>query len=154
MLKNAITLYEKKRGVRFLTMKLKIVTYLFAALMLVGTAGHVFNPEFYEPMIPDFFPADLANILTALAEFAVGVLLLIPKTRALGGLAFALLMVGFVPFHVWDFFRDDPMVGPQPAPTIRLAIQFLLIYGGIWIYRRTHPVADRTAETGPSEKGE
>lgn len=114
----------------------KFLSYLFAVLLLFGAVAHIIMPEAYEPMIPEFIPSLLANILAAIAEAVVGVALIIPRYRTMGGLLFALLMLAFLPIHIWDLFREDPAIGEQPIPTIRVIIQFLLIYAGWWIYRK------------------
>jgi len=116
------------------TMK-KIIPYVLAAFMLAGAIGHVLVPKAYAPMIPDFIPIGIANILATIAEAVVGIALILPKYRKIGGLLFMLLMIAFLPLHVWDVFREDPAIGAPPAPIIRLFIQFLLIYAGWWIYR-------------------
>ena len=113
----------------------KIVPYLLGGMMLAGAAAHVAVPELYLPMIPDFFPAKLANGAAALFELVIGLALLIPKYRTWGGLAFMVLMIAFLPLHIWDLFREDPVVGSQAAAVVRLVMQGVLIYAGLWIYR-------------------
>ncbi len=107
--------------------------------MLVAATAHVINPDFYAPLVPDFINLDFANISSTLAEAAIGILLLLPKYRHWGGLGFALLMVGFMPLHIWELFREQPLVGPPPAPVIRVVIQVLLIYVGWWVYQKHKP---------------
>ncbi|MEM0995735.1 MAG: hypothetical protein AAGN35_01590 [Bacteroidota bacterium] len=117
----------------------KVLPYIFAFIMIAGGIGHIVAPDFYAPLIPDFIPDLLANVLSAIAELGIGVLLLIPKYRHWGGLGFALLMIGFLPLHIWELFREEPVVGPPPAPIIRLVIQLVLIYAGWWLYRVYRP---------------
>ncbi len=116
-----------------------ILAYLLGAILLGGAVGHVVSPDFYAAMIPEFIPAGLANISAAIAEAVVGILLFLPKYRHWGGLGFFLLMLGFLPIHVWDLFKEIPAIGPSPAPEIRLVVQFLLIYAGWWIYKKAKP---------------
>lgn len=113
----------------------KIVPYFLSLLMLLSAIAHVVQPEFYAPMIPDFISMSVANILAAIAEAAVGIMLLIPKYRKWGGLGFMALMIAFLPIHVWEVFRENPAIGAPPAPAIRLVFQFLLIYAGWWIHQ-------------------
>ena len=109
----------------------KIVPYLLAGMMLAGAAAHVAVPDLYLPMIPDFIPAKLANGAAALFELMIGLALLIPKYRCWGGLAFMILMIAFLPLHVWDLLREDPVVGSQAAAVVRLVMQGVLIYAGL-----------------------
>ena len=102
--------------------------------MISGAVAHVVVPELYLPVIPDFIPAKLANGAAAVFELVVGLALLIPKYRSWGGLGFMVLMVAFLPLHVWDVFREDPVMGSQAAAGVRLVLQGILIYAGWWIY--------------------
>ncbi|WP_156152351.1 hypothetical protein [Flammeovirga sp. OC4] len=109
---------------------------MLAIVLLISAVAHLLIPEFYAPMIPSFISVELANILAAITEFITAVLLLIPSYKKWGGIAFMGLMVAFLPLHIWDMFRDDPVVGPQPITTIRLIFQFVFIYAGWWIFKK------------------
>ncbi len=108
---------------------------LFALAMLGGTAGHILSPSFYEPFVPPFIPANLANITAAIVEGAIGVMLLVPRTRALGAAAFCALMIAFMPIHIWDATRDPPAIGSTAAAMVRLVIQVGLIASSFWLAR-------------------
>ncbi|NND09560.1 MAG: hypothetical protein HKN87_24580 [Saprospiraceae bacterium] len=112
-----------------------LVSYLMAALLIAGAVAHVVRPEFYVAMIPSFIPPSLANLLAALAELVVGVAILVPRFRFWGGLGFALLMIAFLPLHIWDLVRADPVMGSASAAFVRLLLQLILIYAGWWIYQ-------------------
>jgi len=114
-----------------------ILAYLFAAILLLSAVGHIATPEVYSAMIPSFINETFANVATAIAEFLVAIVLIIPKYRAYGGLGFMLLMIAFIPIHVLDLFRDEPAIGAPPLPIIRFVFQFVLIYAGWRIYKRT-----------------
>ncbi|NER17702.1 DoxX family protein [Spongiivirga citrea] len=113
----------------------KIIAIIFGLFLLFGAYNHIANPEFYAPMIPDFVPENVANILAAITELVVGVLLIIPKYQKWGGLGFAILMLIFLPIHIWDLTKEAPAVGSKTAATIRLVIQFIVIALGWWIYK-------------------
>lgn len=113
----------------------KVLPYPLALMMFAGAIAHVIMPEFYSAMVPDSLPLHLANYLAAVIETCLGVLLIIPNYKKTGGLGFMLLMIAFLPFHVWDLFRDHPAVGPYPAPILRLLFQFLLIFAGYRVFK-------------------
>ena len=113
----------------------KILPYLLAVLMLLGVYGHIANPGFYSPMIPSFIPEGFANWASAIAEGLIGIGLIIPTTRKWAGWGFFLLMIAFLPIHVWDVIREEPAMGTKTAAWIRLIFQFVLIYAG-WVVRR------------------
>lgn len=112
-----------------------ILSYLFAALLLVSAVAHVVNPDFYARLIPAFIPALLANVLSTVVEAIIAILLIVPKYRKLGALAFMWLMIAFLPLHIWDLFKEDPITVTRTGGVIRLFLQFLLIYAGWWISR-------------------
>ena len=114
-----------------------IIVFLLAALMLLGAFNHVYAPETYSAFIPEFISEDLANILSTIAEGIIGIALVIPKYRKWGGLGFFILMILFLPIHIWDFTKEVPATGSKMAAGIRLGVQFLLIAAGWWIYKAT-----------------
>lgn len=115
---------------------IKVLSYLFAAILAISAVAHVLTPEAYSAMIPPFIPESVANLLSTLTELVVAIALILPKYRKWGGLGFMALMVAFLPLHVWDLFREIPAIGESPNPEIRVVVQFLLIYAGWLIYKR------------------
>jgi uncharacterized membrane protein len=103
--------------------------------MIAGAIGHVLTPEIYSVMIPSFIPEDFANVSAAIIEALIGITLFIPSTRNRAGLGFLILMLAFLPIHIWDAFQDLPAVGSTWIALFRIVIQFLLIYTGWWIYK-------------------
>ena len=116
----------------------KILPYLLAALMLLGAIGHIFNPDFYHPMIPSFISKSFANWAATVVEALIGIGLIIPTTRKLAGWGFLGLMIAFLPIHIWDVFREEPAVGSRVGAWIRLALQFVLIFAGWRVARGTN----------------
>ncbi len=112
----------------------------FGVILSVSAIAHVLVPDVFNPLIPEFIPALLANILAAIVEGALAVMLFMPKYRHLGGLGFSLLMVAFLPLHIWELFKEEPLVGPEPLTSIRVFIQLALIYLGWRIYRKARLV--------------
>lgn len=104
--------------------------------MLGGAVYHMVAPEFYDSIIPDFIQLKVANIAAFIVEGVVGALLLIPRYRRIGAIFFTLLMLAFLPIHIWDLTRETPAVGSTLNAWIRLLIQFLLIAGGYWLQSR------------------
>lgn len=118
----------------------QILAYLLAAILIFSAVAHIVNPAFYKPLIPDFIPAKVANILSFISELAVGVLLILPNYQHWGGLAFMVLMIAFMPIHIWDYTKNRPMMGSKEAAIARIVVQVLLIYAGWWIYSTSSQV--------------
>ena len=95
-------------------------------------------PEYFEAFVFDPLPKTLTVLAAGIVQIAIAALVMIPGTRALGGAAFALLCLGYMPLHVWDLFRPDPVIAPLSAAVIRILIQFGFIWVGwkIWNTRQ------------------
>ncbi len=123
---------NKKRAVN-------ILSVFFGVIFLVAATNHVVNPTIYNPMIPHFIPTLFAHIFAVLAEVLVAVLLLLPKTRKHGAAVFTVLMIIFLPLHIWDVFRvenhGNPLIKNMTVAVIRLVIQFFVIGLGIWMFK-------------------
>ena len=115
------------------------LSLIFGLVLLAAAYNHIVNAEIYVAMVPKFIPVLFADIFAVAAEALVGILLLIPKTRKYGALGFALLMIIFLPLHIWDVFRvgnhENPLVKNLNVAVIRLVIQFLVIALGFWMYK-------------------
>ena len=108
-----------------------IISILLAVLMMVSGIQHLWNPEFYLPFVPSFLPFPLAVVyLSGLVELLLGVvtLFLNQKYTKFGILGIVILMIIFLPLHIADALREQPVVGSHTLAYFRLAIQFLLIW--------------------------
>lgn len=117
------------------TLKL-ILTYLFGAFMIFGGINHFIKPEMYAPFIPDFLPSLAINYFTGIVEIAVGVGVFIPRFRSMATLGILLLMLVFLPLHVFDVFKENPAIGSHQAALIRLPLQFILIAWAWFIHKK------------------
>ncbi len=116
---------------------MKNVSSIFIAIiMILGAAGHVAFPEMYSALIPSFIPEFTAHLFALIAELTIGLALIIPKFRKYGGLAFMILMIIFLPIHVWDMLKEEPFIGTKTIALVRIAVQVVLIYAGWWIYKK------------------
>ncbi len=113
-----------------------ILTYLFGAFLIFGGINHFIKPEMYAPFIPDFLPSLAVNYLTGIAEIAVGVGVFIPRFRSMATLGILLMMLVFLPLHVFDVFKENPAIGSYQAALIRLPLQFILIAWAWFIHKK------------------
>jgi len=105
-----------------------VIRVIFAIFMIYAGVQHFVKPDFYIPFVPSFMPFTTAIIYSSgILEILLGILLLIPKFAKLGALGIMLLMLVFLPIHVWDVFSDTPAIGSHTAALIRLPVQFLFI---------------------------
>jgi uncharacterized membrane protein len=105
-----------------------VIRVLFSIFMIFSGVQHLLKPGFYIPFVPSFLPFTTAIIYgSGILEIILGIMLIIPKYAKQGALGILLLMLIFLPIHVWDVFSATPAIGSHQAALIRLAVQFLLI---------------------------
>jgi uncharacterized membrane protein len=112
---------------------------LVALVMLGGGVAHLATPDQFAPLVPSIFPATLVIIATGVLQSGIGVAALLPRTRRWAGLAFAVLCLAYMPLHLWDFVRPDPIFAPPLAATLRILVQLLFIATGWALWRRDSP---------------
>lgn len=117
----------------------RLLTALVAFVMLAGGITHLAAPEIFFPIVPSIFPARLAVLGSGLGELAIGLAVLIPRFRARAGFAFALLCFAYMPLHLWDFIRPDPIFHPWPLAVARVLLQIGFIAAGLQLSRRSDP---------------
>lgn len=113
-----------------------IAIIVIAVWMLAGGTLHMITPEPFFRAVPDGLPKLAVVYLSGIAEIVIGVGVLMPRTRALAGLAFAVMCLVYLPIHVWDFWRDDPIFSVPWAASARIATQLVLIGLGLWLWQR------------------
>ena len=124
-------------------------TALLAGLFTSAGVMHFAKPDFFEAIVPDWFPdARLANQVSGAAEIVLGVGLLAPPTRRASALGLLALTVAVFPANI-DMAINRVEVKPVegrltrsvgtasgPQNWIRLPMQFPLI-GWLWRASRT-----------------
>lgn len=114
----------------------RILTYIFAVILILGGLAHFFSPEVYYPFFPDSLPRDFLLYSSGLVEILLGIGALTKKYSHHSTVGILALMVVFLPLHVADVFSDAPAIGSHEAALIRLPIQFFLILWAWYISRK------------------
>ncbi|MBN9644204.1 MauE/DoxX family redox-associated membrane protein [Corynebacterium mendelii] len=106
---------------------------------LLGFAGvmHFVKPEGFDSIVPEQLPLGQRawTYGSGVAEIATAALLSTEKTRRMGGLATAILMVAVWPGNfqmAWNWRKKSPL--KKAIALIRLPLQIPLIMGGWKIY--------------------
>ncbi len=113
-----------------------ILTIVFGIFMILGGVAHFLNPEYYNEFIPDFLSEVVVNYASGLLEVALGVGCFLPAYRSKATLGILILMIAFLPLHVWDVFKESPAMGSHTAALIRLPLQVVLILWAWFIHAR------------------
>lgn len=112
---------------------------IVAVMMLVGGTAHLLKPDIFYPLIPTPFPPWLSVVLSGVIELAIGIAVLTPRWRHWAGLAFAALCLAYLPLHLWDFFRPDPIFKPPLVAGGRVIVQLLFIAIGLSLWQAGRP---------------
>lgn len=113
-----------------------VVVVLFTASGVL----HLVRPAAFEAQVPDFLPAQtLLVVVSGVLELGCAALLVVPRTRRLGGLAAALLLVAIFPGNLWqtveawqDHRAGEASTGYLVGTLVRLPLQVPLVW---WTWR-------------------
>jgi uncharacterized membrane protein len=113
--------------------------YVMGPLYVVAGILHFVVPELYVQIIPPILPAPLALVyLSGVAEIAVGIGVLLPRTRRYAAWATIALLIAIFPANVYmatSMVVVDGIGGSDPSPLIRwgrLPLQGVLILWAYW----------------------
>src|SRR6056297_1323890 len=113
--------------------------YVMGPGYVIAGILHFVVPELYVQIIPPILPAPLALVyLSGVAEIAVGVGLLIPRTRRYAAWATIALLVAIFPANVYmatSMVAIEGLGGGDPSSTarwLRLPLQGVLILWAYW----------------------
>jgi uncharacterized membrane protein len=108
---------------------LNILKIIIALFMIYAGVQHFIKPDFFMPFVPKFLPLKTSIIYVSGAiEILVGLLLFIKKYSNFGAIGILILLILFLPIHIWDVFSETPAIGSKQAALIRLPIQLILIF--------------------------
>lgn len=114
----------------------KITGYTLGAILIISAAGHIFAPEVSSDFIPDFLPKTAVHIATAIVEFILGIGVFFPAYRKRALMGIAILMMLFLPLHIIDLFRENPVIGSITAAIVRIPFQLLFIFMAWYAWKK------------------
>ena len=122
-----------------------VALVLGGAFLWIGIQ-HFVDPEWFEPIVPNVLGAPRFWVLASgVAEVAVGLALIIPATRAYGGLACAALPVVLYWANLYMWVENVPLNGKTYANVwhvVRLLIQLGLIAASLFVAGELRPTSD------------
>ncbi len=104
-----------------------LFTLLFGIFMIGNGMYHFSNPKTYFPFIPNFLPKKTINYLVATIEILVGISVFIPQTLNFGTGIIFIMMLGFLPIHIIDVFRENPLIGTKQMAYQRVVLQLAFV---------------------------
>ena len=116
-----------------------------SAFVWIGVQ-HFVDPAWFEPIVPAVLgPPRFWVLASGVAEIAVGLALIVPATRAYGGLACAALLVVLYWANLYMWVENVPLDGKTYANVwhvVRLLIQLGLIAASLFIAGELRPTSD------------
>ena len=117
--------------------------YVLGVVLVLAGLNHFVSPGFYDAQIPTWLGDARAWTLgSGVAEVAVGLLVLVPRTRRLGGLAAFALFVAVFPGNVTSVVRADG-TAELVGTLLRLPFQVPLLLWAWQVQRDAEPAAAR-----------
>jgi uncharacterized membrane protein len=79
----------------------RILIFFMGAFYVFAGVNHFINPQFYEPLIPDYLPWNsFINYASGALEIVFGLGIFIPKYRKISAQAILILLILFIPSHI------------------------------------------------------
>lgn len=121
----------------------KGMLYLMVVFYLFGGFNHFKDPSFYIPLIPPYLSswAVELNLISGFAEIILGLLLIPKQTRKWAGWGIVLMLLAFIPSHIYFIERGNFSLGSiTMTPLISwirlLVFQPLFILWALWVTRK------------------
>lgn len=104
--------------------------YLLGVLFVIAGFLHFQKPKIYLKIMPPYIPAHKTMVLlTGILEMIVGFMLLNPSTQTIAGWGIIVLMLLFLPVHIYMLQEKKASLKlPKWVLILRFPLQFLLIY--------------------------
>lgn len=116
----------------------KIAVNLLGIFFILGGINHFINPDFYLPLIPDYFPNhSLLNDASGVGEVLAGIAVLIPSTRKHGCNAILFLLIAFLPAHVYFIQKGGCLSDSLCVPVWVAWVRLLVIHPALiyWAFK-------------------
>ena len=108
---------------------------------------HFTDTEWFEPIVPPFFgSAKFWVILSGIVEIAVGILLIIPSLRKVGGFASAAMLVWLYPANLYMWISSVELGDGESLTELGNLVRLTLQLAGIWVslWIAEYPMEKRT----------
>jgi uncharacterized membrane protein len=111
-----------------------ILRILFGILFCFAGIMHVFKPKLFKNFIPNFLPKLTINYIFGALEFMTGFGLFFTETVKNAAAGIFILLLLFLPIHIWDATKTRPAIGSKRIAFIRIPLQFSLMYCAYIMY--------------------
>ena len=113
---------------------LLVLKIIFGLFFTYAGVMHFIKPQFFKHFIPNFLPKLSVNYIFGGIEIVLGVALFFSQIVKEAAAGIFILMLLFLPIHIWDLTKKRPAIGSKKLAIIRIPLQFLLMYCAYLIY--------------------
>jgi uncharacterized membrane protein len=119
----------------------KVSLYVQAGFYVFAGSNHFINPDFYNGMIPPYFPAhDFINLAAGVVEILLGIGLFLKSTRKWAAYGIIAMLVAFISSH-WYFIEiggciPDGLCAPLWLGWVRLVVVHPMLMLWAWSVRK------------------
>ena len=111
-----------------------ILKIIFGVIFCFAGIMHLVRPIIFKQFIPTILPKKLVNYIVGIIEITLGLGLFFSSTTKNAALGIFILMILFLPIHIWDAAKEKPAIGSKKIAFVRIPLQFLLMYLSCLIY--------------------
>jgi uncharacterized membrane protein len=122
---------------------IQFLRYLLIGFYLFAGSYHFVNPDFYYDLIPDYLPyPKLINYASGVLEILLALGVIFPKTRLIAVNGIILLLLLFIPSHVY-FIQigsciENGLCVPEWLGWVRLVVIHPLLILWAWVIRKAN----------------
>ena len=121
---------------------IKLLRLALILFFLFAGSYHFINPEFYYPLIPNYLPfPKFINYSSGLLEVLLAIGVAIPKLRIIAVKGMILLLIAFIPSHIFFITEGGCMSASLCVPIwvawVRLIIIHPLLIFWVWSIRKS-----------------
>lgn len=104
--------------------------YLLAIIFILAGFNHFRVPKLYNKIIPPYIPAKSTMVIVSgVLEMVLGMMLLNPENQAVGAWGIIVLLILFLPVHVYMLQNQKASLKlPKWILILRIPLQFGLMY--------------------------
>jgi len=118
----------------------KISLIVLAGFYFFAGINHFVNPDFYLLLIPPYLPyPEAINYISGGLESLLGVLLLMPRFRGIASRGIVILLILFIPSHVYFIVMnscvEDGLCVPHWIGWVRLVVIHPILIWWAWWHR-------------------
>ena len=106
-----------------------ILKVIFAGFFIYAGIMHFIKPRFFNHFIPAGLPKLAVNYIVGFIEFFLGIGLFFPAVTNDASLGIFILLILFLPIHIWDATKIKPAIGSKKLAYIRIP---LAIFINVW----------------------